>query len=337
MDRKGTKARIAFIAFLIGGITLAHYVTEWNVHYYHIFYQGLYFLPIILAGFWCGLRGALAAALSITVLYLPFTVIHWNGFSPDDLNSVLEMVLYNVVALILGTLRDRETVVQRRLRESEGLASMGKMVSCLAHDLKTPLIAIGGFARLVQKSLENHDFSFGKKLDIIVRETTRLKRMVEEMLDFSRPLELSLTQGDTKEIVNQCLAILSDLPHAKKVKFQNVCLQDPTLMSFDSDRMKQALINLLTNAVEASPEDGTVAVYCYQKKRRLIIEIKDEGSGVPTSKREEIFCPFFTTKEGGTGLGLPIAKKIIEAHHGFLEVIENSGKGVTFRVTIPFS
>src|SRR5574342_33146 len=127
-----TKGKIALLAFLISGITFAHYFTEWNVHHYHIFYQGLYFLPVILAGFWFGLRGSLAASLSITILYLPFTVIHWHGFSADDFNSVMEMVLYNVVALILGMLRDRETKVQGRLRESERLASMGKMVSCLA-------------------------------------------------------------------------------------------------------------------------------------------------------------------------------------------------------------
>jgi len=336
MHRRGTEAKIAFVAFLVGGITFAHYFTEWNVHYYHIFYQGLYFLPVILAGFWFGLRGALAASLSITILYLPFTVVHWNGFSADDFNSVMEMVLYNVVALILGTLRDREAAVQRRLRESEGLASMGKMASCLAHDLKTPLIAIGGFARLVREGIEKKDFSFEGKLDIIIKETIRLRRMVEEMLDFSRPLELRLTQGNVNNIVNQSLAILSDLPYAKKVKFQNMSQQDLPLMILDSDRMKQALINLLTNAIEASPEDGTVAIDCYQKRRKLIIDIKDQGSGIPMSKREEIFCPFFTTKEGGTGLGLPIAKKIIEAHQGYLEAIENSGKGVTFRVTLPF-
>jgi two-component system, NtrC family, sensor histidine kinase HydH len=337
MDRKSIKARIALVAFLVAGITFAHYFTEWKVHLYHIFYQGLYFLPVILAGFWFGLRGSLATSLCITILYLPFTVIHWHGFSADDFNSVMEMILYNAVALILGLLRDRETKVQRHLRESERLASMGKMVSCLAHDLKTPLIAIGGFARLVQKSIDNKDFSFGGKLDIIVKETIRLRRMVEEMLDFSRPLELSLTKGDTKDIVNQCLAIVSDLPRAKKVKFQNMCLQDLPLTSLDSDRLKQALLNLLTNAVEASPEDGTVAIHSYQKKRELIIDIRDQGSGIPMNKREDIFCPFFTTKEGGTGLGLPIAKKIIEAHQGYLEVIENSDKGVTFRVTIPFS
>ncbi len=336
MASKRTKDKIAFVAFLVGGITLAHYVTEWKVHHYHIFYQGLYFLPVILSGFWFGLRGALAASLSITILYLPFTVIHWNGFSADDFNSIMEMVLYNVVALVLGTLRGRERVTQKRLQESERLASVGKMVSCLAHDLKNPLIAIGGFARLIQSSIEKNNFSFAEKLDIIIGETNRLKQMVEEMLDFSRPLELHLTQGNMKDIVNQCLTIVSDLSQRKKVELQNMCPQDLPLISFDSDRMKQALINLLANAIEASPEKGMVEVYCYKMKRNLIIDIKDEGSGVPTNKREEIFYPFFTTKDGGTGLGLPIAKKIIEAHQGYLEVLENPEKGVTFRVTISF-
>ncbi len=336
MASKRTKGKIAFLPFLVGGITLAHYLTEWKVHHYHIFYQGLYFLPVILSGFWFGLRGALAASLSITTLYLPFTVIHWNGFSADDFNSIMEMVLYNVVALILGMLRVRERVIQKRLQESQRLASMGKMVSCLAHDLKNPLIAIGGFARLIQNSIQQNDFSFAEKLDIIIGETNRLKQMVEEMLDFSRPLELHLTQGNLKDIVNQSFTIVSDLSQRKKVELHNMCLQDLPLISFDSDRMKQALINLLANAIEASPEKGTVEVYCYKMKRNLIIDIKDEGSGVPKNKREEIFFPFFTTKDGGTGLGLPIAKKIIEAHQGYLEILENSEKGVTFRVTISF-
>jgi signal transduction histidine kinase len=213
---------------------------------------------------------------------------------------------------------------------------MGKMVSGLAHDLKTPLIAIGGFAYLVQKDVEKKDLSCSGKLEIIIKETNRLKRMVEEMLDFSRPLDLHLSKGNIAKLVDESLAILSDLSRSKKVKCQNLCPQDLPVMSYDSDRMKQALINLLTNAIESSPEEGTVAIYCYHSRRRLIIDIADEGGGVPMNRTEEIFYPFFTTKEGGTGLGLPISKKIIEAHHGNLEVIKNPNKGSTFRVTVPY-
>jgi two-component system sensor histidine kinase HydH len=334
--QRGTKGKIAIVASLVGGITLAHYLTEWRVHHFHIFYQGLYFLPVVLSGFWFGLRGALGTSLSISMLYLPFTVINWNNFSADDFNSVIEMVLYNVFALILGKLRDREMVARGHLWQSERLAAVGKAVSCLAHDLKTPLVAIGGLSRLVRKNIENNDSSFKEKLDIIVKEVSRLEKMVNEMLDFSRPLELHPTKGDIDNVVNESLLIISDLAQAKKVKVQNLSSQDLSLMFFDSDRMKQAFINLLTNAIEASPEKGTVSIYCYPKRKNLIVDVKDQGVGIPSERKEEIFSPFFTTKSGGTGLGLAIVKKIVEAHGGYLEILENLGKGVTFRVTIPF-
>ena len=109
------EVKVILIVILVAGITVSHYLTESQVHYYHIFYQGLYFVPVMVAGFWFGLRGALATSFGITVLYLPFTLLHWNGFSAEDFNSVMEMVLYNVVALILGKLRERERIMQRRL------------------------------------------------------------------------------------------------------------------------------------------------------------------------------------------------------------------------------
>jgi two-component system sensor histidine kinase HydH len=329
------EVKVILIAILVAGITVSHYLTESQVHYYHIFYQGLYFLPVMLAGFWFGLRGALATSLSITVLYLPFTILHWNGFSADDFNSVMEMVLYNVVALILGKLRDRERVVQKRLIEAERFAAMGKAVSELAHDLKTPLIAIGGMSRLVSKNLEGDKSSCQEKLNMIVEETNRMENMVKEMLDFSRPLELEQSKESIHKVVSQCLLILSELTRKRKVKVQNLCLQDLPLISFDPERIKQVFINLLVNAIEASPEGETVSVRCYKKRRNLIIDVSDHGCGIPAGKKKDIFYPFFTTKKDGTGLGLPIAKKIVEAHQGYLEVLENPKIGVTFRVIIP--
>ncbi len=100
-------------------------------HRLHILYQSLFFLPLVLAGFWLGLRTALATSLTITVILLPFTFIYWNGFSAGDFNNVMEMVLYNSLALIVGVLKDQEKVEQKRLREAEGLAAMGKAVSSL--------------------------------------------------------------------------------------------------------------------------------------------------------------------------------------------------------------
>ena len=334
MLARGVEIKIIFIAILVAGITFSHYFTELKVHHYHIFYQGLYFLPVILAGLWFDLRSALGTSLSITILYLPFAIMNWRDFSADDFNSIMEMVLYNVVAVILGKLRDREKAVQKRLHEAERLAAMGKAVSGLAHDLKTPLIAIGGISRLVHKNLEKGN-PYREKLDIIVEETQRLEKMVKEMLDFSRPLELHPSMEDINKVVSQCLEIISDLAQERKVKVENLSSQNLSLMSFDPQRMKQALINLLINAIEASPEGETIAVNSYQKRKKLIIEVRDSGYGIPMDKKEEIFSHFFTTKKQGTGLGLPIAKKIVEAHQGYLDILENQEKGVTFRVILP--
>src|SRR4030042_6444011 len=144
MTTRGKKTKITFLLISVLGITLGHYITELRVHQYHLIYQGFYFLPIMLAGFWFGLRGAVSISLSITIFYLPFTFMHWEGFSWGDFNNVMEMVLYNAVGVILGILRDRERAGQRRLREFDGLASIGKAVSEVVHDMKTPLVAIGG-------------------------------------------------------------------------------------------------------------------------------------------------------------------------------------------------
>ena len=330
----GERTRVILLAVLVAGITLLHYFTEWQVHYYHIFYQGLYFLPVMLAAFWFGLRGALWVSLSITILYLPFTIIHWKGFSADDFNSVMEMVLYNVVAVILGRLRNQEKAMQKRLHEAERLATVGKAFSGLAHDLKTPLIAIGGLSRLVQKNLEENN-PCRNKLDLIIKETQRLEEMLKEILDFSKPLELRRSQEDIRKVINQCTDLISDLAQQRKVNIENQCPQNLPLVSFDAPRIKQALINLLINAIDASPGGETVKVYSSVKQKKLIIEVTDNGSGVAINKKEEIFVPFFTTKRDGTGLGLPIAKKIVEAHRGYLEVIANRERGVTFRVMIP--
>jgi two-component system, NtrC family, sensor histidine kinase HydH len=105
----------------------------------------------------------------------------------------------------------------------------------------------------------------------------------------------------------------------------------------DGMRIKQALIDFMVNAVQASPEGETVMVACHQERRRIVIDLRDLGPGIARDRRELIFSPFFTTKKEGTGLGLPIAKKIAEAHDGFLEILDNAGTGATFRLVLPFA
>jgi signal transduction histidine kinase len=135
-------------------ISSVHYFLAPKYHHYHIFFRELYYLPVILAGLWFGLRGALATSIGITICFLPFIFLTWDGFSPQDFSSLIELLLLNVVGLILGLYRDQEKHAQKEILRTERLASIGRALAGVAHDLKTPLIAIGGYTRLVQKKLK---------------------------------------------------------------------------------------------------------------------------------------------------------------------------------------
>ncbi len=221
---------------------------------------------------------------------------------------------------------------QKKLRQSENLAAIGTALSGVAHDLKTPLIAIGGFTCMVQQDMSEDDPNFNK-LEIVKKETRRLESILEEILDFARPLELHPSAEDINRTVSECIEVASRLTEGKKVVVGSESLADSVIL--DHQRMKQALINLITNAVEASPEEEIVTIICCRKRGNLVLDVIDRGPGIQPEERDTVFMPFFTTKKKGTGLGLTIVKKIIEAHQGNLLILDNPFKGLTFRIEIP--
>jgi PAS domain S-box-containing protein len=229
-------------------------------------------------------------------------------------------------------------LVQRRkaekdLREAESLAAMGKALSAVAHDIKTPLTAIGGFSRMVHSHLDeaNPDRS---KLEIVIDEVHRLETLLKQMLDFSRPLQLDKSFQDLNGVVAESLVMIEDTARERKLSIETH-FADLPLVSFDPMRMKQVLMNLVMNAVQASPPGKIVSVSTHLKGERLLIDVTDCGCGIPVRKRNEIFAPFVSTKKEGTGLGLAISKKIIEAHRGRIEILDNAEQGVTLRISLP--
>ena len=330
------KTEIAVVALLVIGITALHYITQISELHYHIFYRELYFLPIILAGLWFGLSRALWTSFSISLLYSPLIFIHWEGFSPGDFDKIMEVVLYNIDAFVLGFLRDRQRMEHERYVEAERLAAMGRALSGVAHDMKTPLVAIGGFSKMVQRNFQKNDSSY-KKLDIVVQQTKRLESMVKEMLDFSRPLSLNRSEEDLNKVVEDSLAVAGKTAEDSNVTVVSHLDRDLPLISVDSMRMEQVVINLVNNAIQSSPAGQTVVVKISRMNEYAAIEVSDCGCGIPVEQKEKIFTPFFSTKKEGTGLGLPIVKKIIESHNGRLEFFDNPEGGVTFRVLLPIN
>jgi signal transduction histidine kinase len=294
----------------------------------------MYFLPIVLGCLWFDLRGGLITFSAVLVLLVPHHVIHWTGFTPGALARIMQTVVYLVIAIVLG----KTTALQKRehlkAKQAENLAAIGKSLSGIAHDMKTPLIAIGGFANLIKKHFPpgSPDYS---KIDIIISETARLEAMVKNMLDFSRPLNLNRVEVDICPVIKECQAIVEENAKAHNVSIEAKLDNALTLIQVDLTRIKQALLNILTNAVQASPEGGKVTICCYCKGKNLHVDVSDCGCGIPLQMRESIFSPFFTTKKDGTGLGLPLVKKIVDAHGGTLQIIDNPVKGLTFRMVIP--
>jgi PAS domain S-box-containing protein len=223
---------------------------------------------------------------------------------------------------------------EKTLRESETLTAMGRALAAVAHDMKTPLIAIGGFTRLVQRHIEK-DNPVQSKLEIVIKETIRLENMVKDMLDFSRPLHLDLAKGDVCQLVNECLSLITLPAREKRITLSFQSEAEILPASLDFMRMKQVLINLVTNAIQASPRDGEVIIRGNTDGNNVLIDVIDFGCGIPADKKQEIFSPFYTTKKEGTGLGLPIVKKIVETHRGRIEILDNPEGGTTFRVVLP--
>jgi two-component system, NtrC family, sensor histidine kinase HydH len=337
---KSTRRKVVLVSLLVVVVAFSNYFTfAENAYYpeyiyYHTLFRDLYFLPLILAGLWFGLKGALYTSLATTVFYVPFLLMNWQGLSPTDFSRILELLVFNSVALVLGAVSGREKARERVLRESENLAAIGRAVSALAHDMRNPLVAIGGVTRLVQKRLTADD-DINKKLSLVITATDRLEVMVKDMLDFSRPLKLDLSREDMNEMVRRSILLLEKQAKDKQVNIETELSTELSPFDFDAVRIEQVLVNLVSNAIEASPESDTIRIRVYEKGKAIFVEIVDHGTGIPPENREKIFTAFFTTKSRGTGLGLAIVAKIVEAHHGRVEALENPDGGTIFRIILP--
>ena len=172
------------------------------------------------------------------------------------------------------------------------------------------------------------------KLEIVISEVRRLEAMLKDILDFSKPLELDKSFQDVNGLILESLLMVDDVARERELKIETHFADLPPVFC-DPTRIKQIIINLVMNAIQASPPGRTVSVSTGIRGKRLLIDVTDCGCGVPVQKRDEIFTPFVSTKKEGTGLGLAISKKIVEAHKGDIQVLSNAEEGATLRVSFP--
>ena len=192
MERKSPdRFKIIVIAALTMVITSLHFGIGQNYHYGHIVLRELYFLPILLAAFWFGVKGGLVTSIGISILYSPLIFMHWQDFAPDDLDKMLEVVLFNVVALVLGILRDRE-----KRREKEKREAILALTGTVAHELNTPLQVSLGSAQLLQDDFEPESGAY-KDLQDIVKNLKSIRQIVKK-ISFKDHFSLKSYVGETK-------------------------------------------------------------------------------------------------------------------------------------------
>ena len=330
--RKGLKWGV--IISMLGAILLLHYLTYFihgNMRYEHAVHRMLFYLPIVLGSVWFGLKGALSVSAAVILCNLPYAIISWQGLTPEDFDILLQAVLLVMVGILLGFLVERERAKHKALIQAESLASVGRAVSEIAHDIKTPLMAIGGFTTQVLRCLSPDDPKYGK-LEIAVKQTARLEAMVRELLDFGKPLELNRCKVDLNELSREALALSQPLAKQKQVNLKTDLYPSAPELMLDRQRILKVLVNLITNAVQVSPEGQDVCVRTRSDNGAVYLEVSDRGSGIKQKDKRMVFQPFFSTKEDGIGLGLAISKKIVETHGGKIDFYRNTPKGTTFTI-----
>lgn len=227
---------------------------------------------------------------------------------------------------------------QQALVERERLAAIGELAARVAHEVRNPLAVIWNslvsLRRLVQPSGD-----VGLLLDIVREESVRLNEIVGDLLDFARPQAPVLREASLESLVTgaQDSVRATGLPSGVELSWEPECSLPTVLV--DARAMHQALVNLLTNAIRAMPSGGRVTV-CAGVERdgaaeRVWLDVTDEGCGIPADIVAQVFQPFFTTRAMGTGLGLAVVKRVVEAHAGTIVVARSSDQGTTMRVTLP--
>jgi signal transduction histidine kinase len=204
----------------------------------------------------------------------------------------------------------------------------------MAHEIRNPLGSIKGAAEIL-KGDYGPDAPHQEFIEILLKETDRLNKIVQEFLGFARPKPPELREEDINELLESVLALTAQPIRKAGISVEKRLDHNIGKWDLDAGLLKQAFLNLVLNSVQAMPKGGTLTVMSARFEDRIEVRIVDTGMGITADDRKKLFSPFFTTKEDGTGLGLAITYRIIQNHRGTIDVASEPGKGAMFTITIP--
>ncbi len=355
---KGNQVETWRDAFLISiaiiGVTALHYATDTRMIVLHEAFQRFYYLPIIYAAYRYGVRSGLATSLFSAAIYIPHVYFHWENTQVYALSQYWEMTLFQVIALVTGMLSNAERrerqkneksanqlraayaeleATVERLVAAERMASIAQLTLSLAHEIRNPLGAIRGATEVLETySLPNGS---GEFLGIIHTEVNGLNRLVSDFLAFGRPRQPEKMTTHPNEVAHSALTLVRKRAADQGVKLRTDFQESIPAILVDPEQVKQSVVNLVQNGLDAMPEGGTLSVTTQVAEGKALIRVSDTGPGLTPNARENLFRPFLTTKAKGTGLGLAISQRLISQNGGTITLVENGPPATTFEIGFP--
>jgi two-component system sensor histidine kinase HydH len=324
----------------------------------HNILQNLYVVPIVIAALYRGWKGGIFAAIfsgASDTLFTLSALAAKTSLQDHLASQSAEMVDFILVGLVAGILADRQreqkNALQRtteqlsqvykelqenfeRMKRAERLYAIGQLSAGLAHEIRNPLASLSGTIGIMRRNPSAAE-KRSECLDIMDKECQRLSNLLTSFLDYAKPRPPKLLKIDIAAVLDSVISLMSHALDQKSITLRKeTALQLPAL-ECDPELLKQVLVNLLINAIQASSNGGEILLQARIRGSDLLIQVRDQGNGVSADDLDKIFDPFFTTKEHGTGLGLSVAYKIVEQLGGILSAERNSDQGMTFTILLP--
>ncbi len=343
---------IAILLISFAGLTFFIPVEQVSAH--NILHH-LNFLPLMIAGMLFGWRGAILASLFAFLVDAPVIAKHWTIWPLDAKDQIVELSIFSAAGLIAGYLSDRERAQRKNLehtrlelekvylelrenitkmKKAERLSAAGQLAASLAHEIRNPLASISGAAGILQRKTARPEY-LQDSLEIIQKESQRLNKLLTGFLNFAKPRSPRLQRTNINELIISVQSLVSHTAELNRNAIELSPLSSNADIDCDPEQLKQVLLNLVINAIEASPAGSAIYLRTLAIENGTAIEIEDRGSGISDGAADRIFDPFFTTKPKGTGLGLAVSSMIVSQHGGTLSFRENPQGGTTFRIELP--
>ncbi len=342
------------IILLVSVITLLHFLTGTEHIYLHSIYQRSYYIPIVLASFWFEILGGLATAAGLSSVYVIHIIREWGHYPAYSFQQYAEIAMYVAIAVVTGSLSRAQRKARQRLevasselsvayqklnetfdklRQSDRLASLGRLAAVISHEIRNPLGSIQGAVEILGEGLPASDPK-SEFAQIARKEIAALDRLTGDILQFSRPPAPKQLPIDPQEIVDAACRLCADRARAQHV----VLSTEPapaTRIMVDPEQIKQVPLNILINAIQVQPSGGRIEIRISRETEAVVISVQDFGPGIAAENLGHIFEPFFTTKREGTGLGLAISYQLVSRNGGSISAESIPGRGAAFRVEFP--